>query len=92
LLECHPVAIVIFAESAFRHGYTEEDVQELLQERYVRTQSQRGFPNVYELFGRNAAGDYLHVIYRELSDGRWRVFHVTRMTNAHRRRYRRIQL
>ena len=85
------VAEVIFTESAFRHGYEEEDVFELLHGRYARIRSQRGFPDVYELFGRNAAGDYLHVIYRDLPDGRWSVFHIMRMTEAHKRRYKRIQ-
>lgn len=86
------MAEVVFTESAFRHGYTEEDVLKLLQGRYARIRSQRGFPNVYEIFGRNAVGDYLHVIYRELPDKRWLVFHIMRMTEAHRRRYRRILL
>jgi len=85
------VAEVIFAESAFRHGYEEDDVLELLQGRYARIRSQRGFPDVYEIFGRNAAGDYLHVTYRELRDRRWLVFHIMRMTEAHKRRYRKIQ-
>ena len=49
-----------------------------------------GIDGVYEIFGRNFGGDYLHVVYRLLPDGRWRVFHIARMTPAHRRRYRRI--
>jgi hypothetical protein len=45
---------------------------------------------VYELLGRNLAGDYLHIVYRVLADGRLRVFHMNRMTDAQRRRYRKI--
>lgn len=85
------MARIVFAASAFRHGYTEDDVHELLQGRYIRIRSQRGIANAYELFGRNLAGDYLHVVYRVLPDGRWLVFHIARMTKAHRRRYQRIQ-
>lgn len=85
------MAGIVFAASAFRHGYTEDDVHELLQGRYIRIRSQRGIANAYELFGRNLAGDYLHVVYRVLPDGRWLVFHIARMTKAHRRRYQRIQ-
>lgn len=85
------MARVVFVESAFRHGYTEDDVHELLQGRYVRLRSQRGITDGDELFGRNFADDYPHVVYRVLPDGRWRVFHIARMTDAHRRRYQKIQ-
>ena len=74
-------------ESAFRHGYTEEDFYELLASRYVRDRSLRGFEAVYELLGRNFAGDYLHAVYRVLSDDRLRVFHLARMNEAQKRRY-----
>jgi hypothetical protein len=42
---------------------------------------------VYELLGRNFAGDYLHIVYRALPDGRLRVFHLARMNDAQKRRY-----
>lgn len=78
---------VIFTESAFRHGYTEEDFYELLESRYRKTRSHRGLDSVYELLGRNRNGDYLYVIYRILSDGRFLVFHIARMNETQRRRY-----
>ena len=81
------MARVVFVESAFRHGYTEEDFYELLAGRYVRDRSVRGFEAVYELLGRNFAGDYLHAVYRVLPDGRLRVFHLARMNDAQKRRY-----
>ena len=80
----------VYTSSAFRHGYTQDDLQEMLQSRYIKVRSQRGLSDVYEIFGRNFGGDYLHAVYRLLPDGRWRVFHIARMTPAHRRRYRRI--
>lgn len=82
---------VDFADAAFRHGYAEEDFFEVLTGRYLKIRSQRGLDNVYELLGRNLAGDYLHIVYRVLVDGHLRVFHIARMTEAQKRRYRRIQ-
>jgi hypothetical protein len=81
---------VIFAPSAFRHGYREEDFFELIAGRYLKIRSQRGIEDVYELLGRNLAGDHLHAVYRVLADGRLRVFHIGRMTDKQKRRYQRI--
>jgi len=81
------VAKVTFTESAFRHGYTEDDFYDLLESRYRKTRSHRGIDSAYELLGRNRNGDYLHVVYRILSDGRFLVFHMARMTTPQRRRY-----
>ena len=80
---------VIFASSAFRHGYTRQDFYELLAGRYLKIRSQRGLDDIYELLGRNLSGDYLHVVYRVLSGGRLRVFHISRMSVSQRRRYER---
>lgn len=82
---------VVFVSSAFRHGYTRQDFYELLAGRYLKIRSQRGLDDVYELLGRNLGGDYLHVVYRVLSGGRLRVFHISRMTGKERRRYQRYQ-
>ena len=82
---------VVFASSAFRHGYTRQDFYELLSGRYLKIRSQRGLDDVYELLGRNLAGDYLHIVYRVLPDGHLRVFHISRMTGKQRRRYQRYQ-
>jgi hypothetical protein len=43
------------------------DFHELLARRYIKIRSMRGLDEVYELYellGRNAEGDYLHVVYR----------------------------
>ncbi|MGH7834600.1 MAG: hypothetical protein ACREQK_13215 [Candidatus Binatia bacterium] len=81
----------VFAASAFRHGYTKQDFYEVLAGRYLKIRSQRGLDDVYELLGRNLGGDYLHVIYRVLADGRLRVFHIGRMSGSQRRRYQRYR-
>ena len=81
---------VEFRDSAFRHGFTEEDFFDLLSGRYLKIRSQRGIEDVYELLGRNLAGNYLHVAYRLLPDHGLRVFHMSPMTEKQRRRYRRL--
>ena len=81
------VANAVFADSAFTHGYREEDFYELLAGRYLKDRSRRGFEAVYELLGRNFAGDYLHIVYRVLPDARVRVFHMARMTDTQKRLY-----
>jgi hypothetical protein len=82
---------VVFTDSAFRHGYTNQGYYELLAGEYLKIRSQRGLDDVYELLGRNLTGAYLHVIYRVLSDHRVRVFHISGMTEAQKRRYRRYR-
>ncbi len=82
---------VTFTPSAFRHGFSEADFYELLTGRYLKICSQQGLPHVYELLGRNLAGDYLHVVYRVRESGRMVVFHMRRMTDRERRRYRRLE-
>ena len=82
---------VVFAPSAFRHGYAEQDFYELLAGRYLKIRSQRGLDDVYELLDRNLSGDYLHIVYRVLADGLLRVFHISRMTEKQRRRYQRLE-
>lgn len=82
---------VVFASSAFRHGYTEPDFYELLAAEYLKIRSQRGFDDVDELLGRNLSGAHLHVVYRVLPNHRLRVFHMNALTEAQKKRYRRYR-
>lgn len=82
---------VVFASSALRHGYARLVFYELLAGRYLKIRSQRGLDDVYELFGRNLGGGYLHIVYRVLVDGGLRGFHISRMTEKQKRRYQRYQ-
>ena len=82
---------VDFASSAFRHGYRKQDFYELLAAEYLKIRSQRGIDDVYELLGRNLSGAYIHVVYRVLPDHRLRVFHMSAMTEAQKKRYRRYR-
>jgi hypothetical protein len=81
----------VFTDSAFRHGYTQQDFYELLAGEYLKIWSQRGLNDVYELLGRNLSGAYLHVVYRVLPDHRFRVFHINGMSEAQKQRYRRYR-
>jgi len=75
-----------FTPSAFPHGFRKADFYELLTGRSLKIRSQQGLPDVYELLGRNFAGDYVHVVYRMRERGHMVVFHMRRMTDRERRR------
>ncbi|MBI3693708.1 MAG: hypothetical protein HY238_02550 [Acidobacteria bacterium] len=76
----------VFVESAFRHGYDEDDFYEVLESRPWKLRSRRGISDVYELYGRNYVGDYLHVAYRREGE-RYVVFHIRRMSAREKRSY-----
>ena len=81
--------MVAFVESAFKHGYDEEDFSEMLESGPMKVRSRRGLKGVYELYGRNYAGD-LHVAYRQEA-GRDVVFHIRPMSRREKQKYRRDQ-
>lgn len=78
--------MVVFVESAFKHGYQEEDFYEVLETGPLKLRSRRGLQGVYELYGRNSTGEYLHVAYRREGD-REVVFHMRAMTPREKHRY-----
>ena len=79
--------MVVFVESAFKHGYGEEDFFEVLETGPVRLRSRRGLKSIYELYGRNYAGEYLHIAYRREPD-REVVFHMRAMSHREKRSFR----
>ncbi len=79
---------VVFRPSAFKHGYAEYDLYEVIASRPIKRRSQRGISNVYELFGRNFAGDYLHIVYRREGD-RNIIFHIKGMSSRQKEYYKR---
>ena len=82
-----------FAEAAFRHGYTRRDYFELHRNPKALFRSRRGDPDVYEVLGRNDAGDYVHAVFRSFRVGTRKgmvVFHMDAMTQADRKRYTRM--
>lgn len=81
--------VIVFTDTAFRHGYAEDDFYEVLESGPVKMRSRRGLKDIYELYGRNYSGDYLHIAYRREKD-REVVFHMRRMSLQEKRLYRRM--
>ena len=79
--------MVVFVESAFKHGYGEEDFFEVLEAGPLKVRSRRGLKEVYELYGKNYAGHYLHIAYRREAD-REVVFHMRAMSPREKQKYR----
>ena len=80
----------IFKDSAFKHGYDEGDYDAVVRGAKLVLRSRRGYRNVYEVLGRNTAGDYLHVVTRRYLSGTDRiviVFHMARMKPSDRKRF-----
>jgi hypothetical protein len=80
-------------ESAYRHGYDDADVAEMLRRRHLIVRSRRGRLNGYEILGRNAAGEYLLAAARVIESTGvkvLRVFHLNRISETEKRRFRRI--
>jgi hypothetical protein len=63
--------MVVFAESAFKHGYDEEDFFEVLERGPLKLRSRRGLEGVYELYGQNYAGDYLRIATAASRNATW---------------------
>ena len=79
--------MVVFTESAHKHGFHEEDFYEVLEAGPLKLRSRRGLEGVFELYGRTFAGEYLHIAYRrEVS--REVVFHMRAMSPREKQRYR----
>lgn len=78
----------VFKASAFKHGYRESDFYEVLALQPIKRRSLQGIQNVYELFGQNMAGDYLHILYRKAKD-QIIVFHMNRMTRQQKAYFKR---
>jgi hypothetical protein len=82
--------VVVFVESAFKHGYEERDFFEVLETGPLKLRSRRGLESVYELLGRNFAGEYLHIAYRREVD-RDIVFHMRAMSPREIKSYRKTK-
>ncbi len=81
--------MILFTDSAFKHGYSEDDIYEVLETGPLKMRSRRGLQDIYELYGRNCAGDYLHIAYRREKD-RETVFHIRRMSIQEKCLFRRM--
>jgi hypothetical protein len=79
--------VVVFTESAHKHGFQEEDFYEVLEAGPLKLRSHCGLEGVYELYGRNYAGEYLHIAYRREA-GREVVFHMRAMSPREKQKFR----
>jgi hypothetical protein len=79
--------VVKFVESAFKHGYNEDDFFEVLETGPLKLRSRRGLEGIYELLGRTHSGAYLHIAYRQEANGIV-VFHMRVMSSGEKARYR----
>ena len=77
-------------ERAFKHGFQEADFFEVMESGPHKIKSQHGLKDVYELYGRNYAGQYLHIAYRR-EPNREVVFHMREMNSSEKRRFRKRQ-
>jgi hypothetical protein len=68
-------AVVVFVESAFTGP--------------LKLRSRRGLNGIYELYGRNYAGEYLHIAYRREATQDV-VFHIRAMSSREKHRYRNL--
>ena len=79
-------------ESAYRHGYDDEDFADMLRGRHLVIRSRRGRLSGYEIPGRNSTGEYLLAAGRVVQSNATkvlRVFHLNRMSDAEKRRFKR---
>ncbi len=72
--------------AAFKDGYHEVDLL-TYRKRDLKLRSKRGLKGIHELFGRNYAGEYLHVAYRR-EGVREDVFHMRAMSPREKQRCR----
>ena len=79
--------MVVFVDSAFKHGYNEDDFFEVLETSPLKLRSCRRLEGVYELLGRTHSGEYLHVAYRR-EQKQEVVFPMRAMTPAEKISYR----
>ena len=79
--------MVKFVESAFKHGYNEDDFFEVLETGPLKLRSRRGLEGIYELLGRTHSGEYLHIAYRQEANGIV-VFYMRVMSSGEKARYR----
>lgn len=79
-------------ESAYRHGYDDEDVVAMLRQRHLVIQNRRGRMIGFEILGRSDSGEYLLAAARVVESYGFkvlRVFHLNRMSDTERKRFQR---
>lgn len=81
---------ITLTESAYRHGFDDQDVVEVVVRPCLVIVNRRGRSHGYEVFGQNATGAYLLLAAKLVEYDGWsvlRVYHVNWMTDSERRRF-----
>jgi uncharacterized DUF497 family protein len=73
---------IVFKESAFKHGYTEEDIYQVIQNRLYDNLLDEG-SNRYLLIGSDHNGNLVEVMYNILDNGKVRIFHAMKCHKAY---------
>jgi hypothetical protein len=66
---------IVFVDSAFKHGYTEEDIKFALKTE-IRDILMDGFTNKYLVIGFSKALTLIEVMYNYIDENNIRVFHA----------------
>ena len=65
----------VFVPSAFKHGFTQEDIYHAYKTMILRG-TLKGYDNKYAFVGFNRAGNPIEVFYNPIGDNTIKVFHV----------------
>jgi len=66
---------IVFRQSAFKHGVTEDDIRWAFNT-VVLDEFIQGFENKYRLLGFNTKGNMIEVLYNQVTENRVNVFHA----------------
>jgi hypothetical protein len=66
---------IIFKQSAFKHGQTEDDIRWAF-ETFQYDEYITGSDNQFRLLGFNTKGNLIEILYNEVNDHRINVFHA----------------
>ena len=72
---------VEFNESAFRHGFSKEDILHAFKSK-IRAGAIEGFPEKYAVIGLNCAGNPIEVMYNPIDDNSINVFHAMKVRKS----------
>jgi len=77
---------IVFAPSAFKHGFSEEDIRQAVRTRICDILIDE-YEDKYTLIGFDTKGNTLEIIYNLVNDETREVFHAMKYTKSFHRRY-----
>jgi len=66
---------ILYAQSAFKHGYTQEDIERAIETR-IYEDLLKGEDEIYLIIGFDTAANPIEVFYNIIDDDTIRVFHA----------------